>query len=293
MNLKERFEILKLNFPKLVLNVRGINNNNRYQVYNLHNFRDAFYAVRDLDIFTKTTKELEEGSRIFTTAGEGLVIDENELEFVNSRLNSLKSDIALIEKFFGNDIEVTEDMLEIKLPEDTNSFDELSKVANKLKLSIEQAVYSMQIEGGMVKIVSAEPGSIWLIIKLGAALSFIGKLLDKAVFIGNEIQKFKANETYLKHIGANEEYIKSIQDLAQTHLKTISEAQAKALLEGEMKANDPVLIQTLELALNSITELQSKGAKFLPVSKDPNITQFFPKETDAKLPFNPSKQIHQ
>lgn len=184
-------------------------------------------------------------------------------------------------------------MLQIKLPEETTSFGELSKVANQLKLALEQSVHSINIEGGIVELKSAQPGSIWLIVKLGAAISFVGKLLNKAVFICNEMQKSAANETYLKQIGANQEHLEQMQQLSQKHLKAIIEAQAKALLEGEMKPDDPVLIQTLELSLTTVIELQSKGAKFLPVSKDPNVKQLFPKETDSLPPFDPSKQLTQ
>ncbi|MES2004331.1 MAG: hypothetical protein V4450_07405 [Bacteroidota bacterium] len=290
MNLKERYAAVFNNFNSLVLDAAHTNSDH-YRINNLNALRHALDELADLQPFEKDVDEILMQSQLFQTGGNEAVFNGSDYNIITRKVAEITNKAQVIIDFYGEDLSTGDDVLEIKLPQSATSFEELSKVAGQLKAAFERPVHSMGIEGGVVEIISAEPGSIWLIVKFGAALSFVAKLINKAIFVNNEMQKSAANDTYLKQIGASQETLEQMQQLAVKHLQVVTEAQAKEIAEGTVKANDPEVIRTLEMALKTIGELQDKGAKFLPASKDPNVISMFPKADAAQLPFDPAKQL--
>ena len=292
MNLRERFNIVKDNQEKLVL-VSINNNNGNFQLSNLIPFRNALLNIGELDLFKADVKEISDNIALFTTGSDGLVVPSNQYDILTRKLSDILSKSGYLIEFFSEDLTLGEDVLEIKLPSDTVTFEDLSKVASQLKIAFELPLNSLQVENSRVEIKSADPGSVWLNVAFGslAAIKIIGLLIDKAIFIANERQKYKANKLMMENMKAENDLLNKMQETSNKYFETITTSLAQEIAMNTTKANDPEVIRVLEVSLKGIGDLKDKGAKFIPASKDPKTRELFPKMIDFAKEFDPSRQI--
>lgn len=99
MNLKERYELLSQNIPNLFLVITNQPNGN-IQLTDLHKFRDTIHSLGTLREFKDDVDTLIINSRLFNSAGDGLVIHSEELSFINSVLTKIKTKAEIINSFF-------------------------------------------------------------------------------------------------------------------------------------------------------------------------------------------------
>lgn len=276
MNLKENYNLLWDIKPLLIFK-SSKNQSGQFQLNGLVSLRAALTNLISIKVFDADIESLTKNTRLFEIGSDGLIVTQDEFSKLNHILNTIIVKIDIIIGFYDADLRMSDDILNVKLP-NVKTFDELTRASNDLKLALALPINNLIIDGAKLEIKSAEPGSIWLQVALGSilVLKFIGLLIDKGLYLKSELQKQEANEEYLKQLGVENEQIKKVREVAIKHYDSIVTAQAKELIEGNFRPDNQEVLNTLELSLKTIADLSSRGAKFLPASKDPNITSLFP-----------------
>jgi hypothetical protein len=185
----------------------------------------------------------------------------------------------------------SEDVIFIGLPE-IDDFNELSKVSNELRKSIEIPVNDSNSDGH-VKIVTAESGSIWLIISAGtvAAVNLIGAICWAGAVLRRKNVELKMFEEQARTLKLKNDALEHITEVTKAQYTNILNDEAEAIASKHYSNKDPETIERLKLSLNTMSDLIDKGAKFLPASQDDKITELFPNLSKMDLIESAIKRI--
>lgn len=176
-------------------------------------------------------------------------------------------------------IDEHEYVLNIYLPK-IYSFSDLASLSNDLKKCIE--LPSIDV-GGNATVVSAQPGSIWLVIAFAtsASISIIGKIIKIATQANVEIQKGKIFANYAKNLELNNEIQKTIMDAQKKMVDEIINKEIEEAKKDIDHKDDITKIDRLKLAVTKMAELLRRDIKFLPSPKlDLEIKSEFPENTE-------------
>ncbi|WP_107037866.1 hypothetical protein [Brumimicrobium mesophilum] len=253
------------------------------------------YSVSGLTKLRKAINEIEK-TNLFETRIQNLKSSswysgyEDQTDIPNTEDRDIKSFISFInlasegiEEYVNLKSNIDEEyILNIYLP-NQYTFSDFASLANELKKGIE--LPSLDV-GGSSKIVSAEPGSIWLVVAFttSAAIAIVGKIIKIATKANIEIQKGKIFANYAQSLKLENELT---QTILEAQKKLVDEIINKEIDEAKKDLDDTddiTKVSRLKLAVKTISELLRREIKFLPSPKmGINVMENFPDEDSPNL----------
>jgi hypothetical protein len=161
------------------------------------------------------------------------------------------------------------------------TFEELIKVANDLKKGIELPIADSKI--GEVNILTAESGSIWLLIYVGAAMNLVAGICWSAAVIRKKFAEAKLFEEHARTLDLKNEALESLVQAQKQQLQNVIQGEAEAIANKNYQEHNNENIERLKLSLTTISELIEKGAIILPAEKNESITKLFPDYNNLSL----------
>ena len=262
-----------------------------YNVKNVNKVRNALVHLKDIP-FIKPEIEGLLNSWILTSTTDEVNISGLQYANIADKFNKLKAGLEYVLRIANSsDYSKDKEVLYIKLPE-LKTFDDLSKASNDLKKGIEQPIYDDTI-GGEVNILSAESGSVWLIVSVGtiAAVNLVAAICWAAAVIRKKNAEAKIFEQHAKTLEIKNAALDDIVDAQKKQLNNILTAEADAISTKHYNYNAPETTERLKLAINTVADLIDRGAQILPASNDPDSLKAFPNYNQLELITSSIKQL--
>lgn len=276
MGIKDTYFLVKDSLEKLNLEIIETTSNGP-RVSNLIPYRTGLAQLSEISVFSPVVANYK--SKLPTALLDGIsnkiYISANDVITVRSMDSEIKRIGNIFISLFTQDYYAKDDVLNIKLPQ-LNDFADLEKIANELKKAIEVPLNASNIEGAEVKIMTAEPGSIWLVVGLGAlqAVKLIGRICNIATTFRGDLAKAKQQEEYLRQLKINNDMLEDLRGRAEIYNNELLEGYAKQVEDGS--ADNQELLSIYKLSIKSFAEMMDKGALFLPETKDQETKKLFP-----------------
>lgn len=252
-----------------------------YLAKNLNSLRNAIQSLENIDVIKPEIQNLL-NSEIFKNHKDENLFSSSQNSVISTSIKTIQEGFKLLKRHYQHSLPENEDLY-IKLPE-IETFDELSKVSNELKKAIEIPIND-QNTNGIVKIKTAEPGSIWLLVSLGAfsAVNLVGAICWTAAVLRKKRAEAKIFEEHAKTLGIKNETLTSLVEAQKEQLKNILDAEAKLIMKDHYNVNDPETLNRLKLSITTVSNLIDKGTKFLPASTEKNVQEKFPDYNNLNL----------
>tara|TARA_A100000171_G_C2098934_1_gene128610 strand:- start:143 stop:1048 length:906 start_codon:yes stop_codon:yes gene_type:complete len=254
----------------------------KYSVSGLTNLRKAIKEIDKTNLFQEKIQSLKNSSWF-----SGF---EDQTDIVNFENKEIADFISFIQTASQGVIEyinlkskIDEDfILNIYLP-NQYSFSDFESLSNDLKKGIE--LPSLDV-GGSSKIVSAEPGSIWLVVAFttSAAIAIVGKIIKIATKANIEIQKGKIFANYAQSLKLSNEMNQTILEAQKKLVDEIIDKEIEEAKKDLDTSDDITKVNRLKLAVKTISELLRREIKFLPSHKmGIDVMENFPDEENSSL----------
>ena len=190
MGIRENYENLKKSLEYLgeykSEYISGENGGKPYLISNLDLLRKGIDLLSDIDFLNPYVSILMNESAFYDTFKVKENFTSSDHTIITHNIRNLEIGIRFLLEYFDfqTSQEKESESISVKLPE-LNNFDELSKISNELKKAIELPIIDSKIENGKSEILTAERGSIWLIIGLGslAAVRLVAAIANAAISI--------------------------------------------------------------------------------------------------------------
>lgn len=250
------------------------------KIDNLRTVREILESISDINIFNPEISTLRLKTPFLKSGQDEVVLGSFDADFLIKAIDAINLKIKVILDFWRELFTSSDDAVDIRLP-DLQNFTDLENVGRDLKLSIEYALNSLHIENN-IKIIAAEPGSIWLNVSLGStiAVAFFGKICKIAAVFLQDLAKAKAFEEYARSLKLNNDAMENFNEQAKRANDLLIDNYAMKLLEEENIMAEGDMLNSLKLSIETIGGLMEKGANFLPQSKDMEIKNSFPLEKE-------------
>ncbi|WP_075351019.1 hypothetical protein [Algoriphagus marinus] len=293
MNIKETLDKIERNLSKLNYTSSYVSTQNsdlNYTAKNLITLKDAVNELSDIDFIGQQIGTLK-SSALFKNYRDEDAFNSLENGKINRMVEELKIGLTFLLKYYNSAIIGKDNVIEIKLP-DTNSFDELSKVSIDLKKAIEFPILDSNT-GGNVEILTAENGSIWIIVSVGtfAAVNLVASICWAAAVIRKKMAEASILEAHVKTLDLKNEVLTALVDAQKRQLQNIIQGEAEAIASKHYDIKDPETIARLKLSLETTADLIDRGAKILPNSREEEIKKAFPDYSKLALIESSIKQI--
>jgi hypothetical protein len=293
MNIKEALDKIERNLSKLKFASEFVTtqlSDLKHTAKNLVPLKEAINELSDID-FVEPQINVLKSSALFKNYKDEDAFTSAENGKIIRTVDELRIGLTFLLKYYNSAIKGGENVIEIKLPE-TNSFDELSKVSNDLKKAIEFPILDSNTDG-KVEILTAENGSIWIIISVGtlAAVNLVASICWAAAVIRKKMAEAKMFEAHAKTLDLKNEALSALVSAQKTQLQNIVQAEAESIALKHYDIRDPETIGRLKLSLETTADLIDRGSKILPNSKDEVIKNAFPDYNKLSLIESSIKQI--
>ncbi|GAB2848127.1 hypothetical protein [Hymenobacter ruber] len=295
MNLLEIKDILKNNLSGLVYQSDYLSNNTGaylYQVRNLHQLRKSLLNISSIPYISKEIEALK-NSWLFKSNEDTLQAESSDNSKVSTLIDKIKIKLDVLSSIVDeNNFNNREEIIYIKLPEVT-SFEDLAKVATDLKKGIEMPL--LESREGNVDILTAESGSIWLVVSLGtaSAVNIIAGICWAAAVIRKKQAEAKIFEQHAKTLELKNEALDVLVEAQRTQIGNILTNEAEAIANKHFDHKEPETIERLKLSITTIADLIDRGAKVIPSSSEPETTKLFPDYNSLSLIESSIKQLMQ
>jgi len=254
----------------------------KYSVSGLTNLRKAIKKIEETKLFQNQINSLKNSSW-FSGFEDQTNISSTEHSQISHFIDYVKTASEGINEYINLKSETSEEfVLNIYLP-NQYTFSDFESLSNDLKKGIELPALDV---GGSSRIISAEPGSIWLIVAFttSAAISIIGKIIKIATNANIEIQKGKIFANYAKSLKLSNEMNQTILEAQKKLVDEIIDKEIEEAKKDIDTSDDITKVGRLKLAVTTISELLRKEIKFLPAPKmGTDIVENFPNEETTSL----------
>jgi len=293
MNIKEALDKIERNLSKLKFTSEFVSlqtSDLKYTAKNLVKLKEAINELSDID-FVKPQINALKSSALLKNHKDEDAFTSPENEKITRIVDELRIGLTFLLSYYNSVVTGGENVIEIKLPE-TKSFDELSKVSNDLKKAIEFPILDSNTDGN-VEILTAENGSIWIIISVGtlAAVKLVASICWAAAVIRKKMAEAKIFEAHARTLDLKNEALSALVDAQNNQLQNIIQAEAEAIASKHYNNSDPETISRLKLSLETTADLIDRGSKILPNSKVEEINKAFPDYNKLELIESSIKQI--
>lgn len=247
---------------------------------NLDKLREAIIELEDIHILDEEIKKLKNSS-LFKTSKDEYYFTSSEDKLIKESISIIKNGFTFLKRMYYDNL-ASEDDLYIKLPEIEN-FDDLSKLSNELKKAVEIPINEQS--KGHLKIKSAEPGSIWLLVSVGtfAAINLIGGICWAAAVIRKKHAEAKIFEQHAKTLELKNNALSSLIDAQNQQLDNILDSEAKQVMSNHYDSNNPEILAKLKLSITTVSNLIDRGTQILPASENNNVKNIFPDYSKLNL----------
>jgi len=254
----------------------------KYSASGLTNLRNSLKELDKTNLFQNQIKGLKSLSWF-----SGFEDQKNVSNSENTQITNFISFIKIASQGINEYIDLNSKsnegfILNIYLPSQY-TFSEFESLSNDLKKGIELPALDV---GGSSTIISAEPGSIWLVVAFttSAAISIVGKIIRIATKANIEIQKGKIFANYAKSLKLSNEMNQTILEAQKKLIDEIIEKEIEEAKKDIDTSDDITKVGRLKLAVTTISELLRKEIKFLPSPKmASDIVENFPDEENSSL----------
>ena len=267
------------------------NDKTPYAVSGLQKLRSALNGLKTIP-FIQAELDTLKSSWLYATYTDEAQVSSTD----NSLVSSLISKIKIGLEFLLRTMEISEyahlpETLYIKLPE-TKTFDELAKVSNDLKKGIDLPIHDENVQGE-INILSAESGSIWLIVSVGttAAVNLIAAICWSAAVIRKKNAEARIFELHAKTLELKNDAIDTFVDAQKKQINNILSNEAESIANNNYSRNDPENVERLKLSISTIADLIERGTQILPASKEPDVIKSFPDYNNLALIESSIKQL--
>ncbi|WP_108821687.1 hypothetical protein [Dysgonomonas sp. Marseille-P4361] len=284
-----------------------------FTLYNIHNLQIVLETLRDINFFSETDRILHFpvlGStdhafrsididyvydNILSTNLEKFSFDKKSFDPIRLFFLNLESILNLLYNWFEYLIPEEQDnqTLNIKLPV-IKGLDNLSKVANDLKISISTVVNSFP--NGKVEIKQFDHGSFWLVLGVGSALTLIASLTWSAAVIAKKINEFRYTNGLIENLNIRNEALNEVKEALKEKIKIDTSLEAELIKNeffSEDKNNKEQAVR-IEKSITILAELILKGTEFHPaITSSEDVSNLFPNYKNLLLNESKIKKIEE
>ncbi|SEL93771.1 hypothetical protein [Parapedobacter koreensis] len=293
MSIKETFEKIERVIDKLYYSSSYVSTQSsdlKYTAKNLVSLKDAINELADIEFIQTEITELK-SSALFKNYKDEDAFNSTDNSKILGGVQELRIGLEFLLNYYYSLNQGGDSVIQIKLPE-TKTFDELSKISNELKKSLELPLLDSNTDG-RIEILTAESGSIWLMVSVGtvAAVNLVGAICWASAVIRKKMAEARIFEAHAKTLDLKNEALQNLIDAQEQQLKNIVIAEAEAIATNHYDNQAPETIARLKLSLETIADLIERGAKILPSSKEEDIKKVFPDYSNLALIESTIKQI--
>ncbi|WP_270087079.1 hypothetical protein [Sphingobacterium sp. SYP-B4668] len=278
MHLREIVKIAKQALPSLIFKSDYISGAGeiQYKISNLTELRKGLLIIEEIPLFKATVENVRNSTSLFKNYSDFETFNAIDNHLIEKSVSYLRTASEAYIHLYSSFSISSEDEIKIRLP-DFESFDELSKISNDLKKALSIPISDSNTNGS-IKIQSAEPGSVWLIVLAGTvgAVKLVGAICWSAAVIRKKQLENKLIEANLKTLDLKNDALESVVNAQKTQLQNVLNAEAEAIANNYYDLKDPETINRLKLSISTTSELIDKGAKFIPESKSEDVIAKFP-----------------
>lgn len=283
MNIKEIESLIQENSPKLYFksDYSSGNTSKPYKAISLSSLREAINSLSEIDLIKPEIDKLK-NSTLYNNYKDEDIFDVTDHTLISSNVMKIRTGLEFLLRY-NQQNEAPKNGLFIRLP-DIATFDDLERTACDLKKAIEIPIND-QNQGGSIKIVSAESGSIWLILSAGtiAAVNLIGAICWSAAVIRKKQAEAKIFEEHARTLVLKNDSISTFVEAQKQQIKNILQDEAEAIAQKHFSNDDPEAIGRLKLSINTVSELIDKGTQILPSADNKEVLKSFPDYSNLSL----------
>jgi hypothetical protein len=256
-----------------------------------HKFIDE---IAKTGLFPDQIKDLKNSNLYITTTS----VQRYEAPAAQSVLNTLKSVRSDVESLLkslklisGLDSD-TETTIYIRIPE-AKDFENLGKISNSIQKIFGQLIFEEQI-GGELKILSAEPGSIWfkVNVKTITAVSLIAGLAWSSAVVYKKIQEGRIFSEVVRQQQGKTEAFEKLIELQKFEVDLVIDIEAGYLQGKHFSDQDNERLARLKYSIKECTKLIDEGLKIEPALLTPeDVKDLFPDTKNLPGIFSRVKQI--
>lgn len=257
------------------------------------NFNQLKLTLNEIAQLGLAPKEIDQLSQIgiFSQYGDSQQYDYTVGNQIRSFASIIQIKVSAIKEILNQNLPTdTQGILRIRLPK-ANDFEELADVFNDLKIALSLPVRLLK-EGGDIGILTAEPGSIWIVLLIPAipAMVLIADLVYCALFVKQEDGKNEQTLNLLSRL-EDPEIEATIQNKQKDYRSKIISNEALGIANRNGIETTPENLEYLETSVKKIVKQYSSGAMYLPSqSNGAEIVEMFPSQ-EKKLIESKVKQL--
>lgn len=277
MNNREVYNLGKKYFENLSLKYDYQSGTDKpYKLSGLNNLRNVIQEFEQIPFLKDGIDELKK-SFLFTQTGNTLSVSSSDHSLISNYISNLRIGLTfLFNQIESNSLIDIDNSIAIKLPP-LKTFTDLSKVANDFKKAIEIPILDSKIKSEF-QIITAEPGSIWIMVALGTAVAvkLIGAITWSAAVLKKKNAEARIFEAHAKTLELKNEQIQLFINAQKTQLNNLLANEAEAIATNHYTAQEPEAIERLKLSITTVADLIEKGSKILSNSSSDSIKKLFP-----------------
>jgi hypothetical protein len=244
----------------------------------VNHMRDIVYLLDNIGLFKSQIKALR-GTSIFKYQENKLNILKNEAAIISNNFKYIM-DNAIELAIILDEIVPDENpnSINIKLPSNVTTLDDLSQVSRELHLAISQVIFNEEINGEE-KITGVENGSIWvnIFLRTSAAATLIASISWSAIVLlkkKRELDLFsKQVQAYGLQVANNE----SLLEMNKKQIDIVVEAEAEYILSEHFKNSPEDNIERIKNSIRIVSKMIDNGAEIHPSITSPEpVSNLFP-----------------
>jgi hypothetical protein len=291
MDDRELLDLLENNIKGLDYTRNYIANSSpsKYKWSDLFVLRRTLNAFSQIEFINTEIIQLKESALFSTTADEMTISSEDDTK-IFTVLNSLRTGLQyILRSLKSKEKYSTVDAIMIKLPE-TKTFEDLTKISNDLKRGIELPISDAKT--GEVTILTAESGSIWLLVYVGGAVNLVAAICWSAAVIRRKFAEARLFEQHARTLELKNNALEDLVNAQKHQLQNSLQAEAESIANKNYSEHNNENIERLKLSITTIADLIEKGAMILPAEKNNNeLTKIFPDYNNLSLIESTIKQL--
>ncbi len=260
-----------------------------YKWSNLRQLRATIDALSEIEFLLPEVTHLQQNA-IFNTTSDELKISSDDDTKITIQIDKLRNGLEyILRALLAKNKYTKQDSVIIKLPE-TKTFDELSKVATDFKKGVEIPILDSAV--GEVNIMTAESGSIWLLVYVGSAINLVAAICWSAAVLRRKFAEAKLFEQHARTLTLKNDSLENLIDSQKQQLQNILQAEAESIANKHYTEHNNENVERLKLSISTISELIEKGAMILPAEKsNPDTNKLFPDYNHLSLIESTIKQL--
>lgn len=292
MNIKESLDRIKKNAH--AFNYKSDYNSGTqdkpYTAKNLVQLKDAIQELSDID-FLSHQIDILKSTQLLENYKDVDNFNSTDDSKISKAVTELRIGLNFLLNYYYVNYTYSDETIHIKFPS-IEDFEDLNRLSNDLKKAIEIPINDSNT-GGKVNILTAENGSIWLIVSLGvvSAVNLVAGICWAAAVIRKKNAEAKIFEAHAKTLDLKNNALETFVQAQKEQLSNILTSETEAIMSKFYDKTDPETLARLKLSVTTIADLIDRGTKILPNSENDNIKNLFPDYNNLNLISSAIRQL--